>query len=203
MHIKQVIVEGFKTYREQTAADFEPHLNCIVRCHAQILPVGTPFPDNRPALKTPPPALLSRPDAPPRVPALRPEQSARMVRVSPTCSTPSDSSSPTFGSTRARSAGWGSCTRAPGTAGCPRTPRSSSTTPTTASLVDREEPRLRRTIGPGEGRVLLTASTSPRRRSSTCWSPCGSAGPTRTTASSRARWAKRRPPCTTRSGSRY
>jgi hypothetical protein len=29
MHIKQVIVEGFKTYREQTAADFEPHLNCI------------------------------------------------------------------------------------------------------------------------------------------------------------------------------
>ena len=29
MHIKQVVVEGFKTYREQTAVDFQPHLNCI------------------------------------------------------------------------------------------------------------------------------------------------------------------------------
>jgi structural maintenance of chromosome 3 (chondroitin sulfate proteoglycan 6) len=29
MHIKQVIVEGFKTYREQTAVDFQPTLNCI------------------------------------------------------------------------------------------------------------------------------------------------------------------------------
>ena len=29
MHIKQVIVEGFKTYREQTSADFLPSLNCI------------------------------------------------------------------------------------------------------------------------------------------------------------------------------
>ena len=29
MHIKQVIVEGFKTYREQTV-DFDDGLNCIV-----------------------------------------------------------------------------------------------------------------------------------------------------------------------------
>ena len=29
MHIKQVVLEGFKTYREQTTVDFEPHLNCI------------------------------------------------------------------------------------------------------------------------------------------------------------------------------
>jgi len=30
MHIKQVIVEGFKTYREQTTVDFDNGLNCIV-----------------------------------------------------------------------------------------------------------------------------------------------------------------------------
>lgn len=30
MHIKQVIVEGFKTYREQTVVDFDDGLNCIV-----------------------------------------------------------------------------------------------------------------------------------------------------------------------------
>jgi len=30
MHIKQVIVEGFKTYREQTVVDFDNGLNCIV-----------------------------------------------------------------------------------------------------------------------------------------------------------------------------
>jgi structural maintenance of chromosome 3 (chondroitin sulfate proteoglycan 6) len=30
MHIKQVIVEGFKTYREQTVVDFDEGLNCIV-----------------------------------------------------------------------------------------------------------------------------------------------------------------------------
>ena len=29
MHIKQVVVEGFKTYREATTVDFQPHLNCI------------------------------------------------------------------------------------------------------------------------------------------------------------------------------
>ena len=42
MHIKQVIVEGFKTYREQTAADFEPHLNSIGTYPRPDLPVGTP-----------------------------------------------------------------------------------------------------------------------------------------------------------------
>jgi len=30
MHIKQVVVEGFKTYREQTVVDFDEGLNCIV-----------------------------------------------------------------------------------------------------------------------------------------------------------------------------
>lgn len=47
MHIKQVIVEGFKTYREQTAADFEPHLNCIGTYPRPDLPVGTPHPPRR------------------------------------------------------------------------------------------------------------------------------------------------------------
>ena len=38
MHIKQVIVEGFKTYREQTAADFEPHLNNTAQMsHAAVI----------------------------------------------------------------------------------------------------------------------------------------------------------------------
>ena len=30
MHIKSVVVEGFKTYRDQTSVDLTPNLNCIV-----------------------------------------------------------------------------------------------------------------------------------------------------------------------------
>jgi len=29
MDIKHVVIEGFKTYREATVVDFQPHLNCI------------------------------------------------------------------------------------------------------------------------------------------------------------------------------
>ena len=37
MHIKQVVVEGFKTYRETTTVDFQPHLNCIgAPCHGIV-----------------------------------------------------------------------------------------------------------------------------------------------------------------------
>jgi hypothetical protein len=42
MHIKQVVVEGFKTYREQTAVDFQPHLNCIGASRGVSLPRDAP-----------------------------------------------------------------------------------------------------------------------------------------------------------------
>lgn len=43
MHIKQVVVEGFKTYREATTVDFQPHLNCIGKPSRPVVV----FPRNR------------------------------------------------------------------------------------------------------------------------------------------------------------
>jgi hypothetical protein len=112
MHIKQVIVEGFKTYREQTTVDFQPHLNCIgtfwfflrtgydpdtpQTCrqrHAGTRFVGTPF--QTPALRS---DELTRPLhihtsylTPKRFKFPPNSQSARTALGSLTCSTPSGS----------------------------------------------------------------------------------------------------------------
>jgi len=90
MHIKQVVVEGFKTYREQIVVEFEPHLNCIgtsVACFAFAQTAR--HLESSLVLRRPDAATVrSRPDAAhPSSSSSSPTQSARMVQGNRTSST--------------------------------------------------------------------------------------------------------------------